>query len=581
MKKLVFISLLILTLIVTACGANSSDNADQQAALEQAEAGKAAAEEAAKKAAEELEALKAEISAASEKASAEANAAKAEADAAKAEADKAAAEKAAAELALAEAKTAEEKAAAEKALAEKTLADKEAQEAARIAAEKAAEKAAAEKVAAEKAAADKAAAEQAAAEKAAAEKAAAEKAAGEKKLTVWLYKTFSPTADSMVVERIQQFAKENNVEITVEIIPTEQLQQKYAAAIEAGTTPDIGLQSNTSIIPYLDKGLLLDINQAIQTIEKNNGPFIKASVDYVSKNSETYAVPLFNNPYVMHYRKDLLAKAGYTSPPKTWAEFREVAKKITETSPGVYGAGIVLGNADDGEVEQRSLSWSYGVRFNTADGKTPTISSTQQLLVMKMITDMYLVDKSIPPGSISWNNAGNNTCFLTGQCAMIFNPPTVYNASQAANADPVVKANVALAPLPAGPNGSIVNGNTIYLAAFKSTKAPETSKKLLAYMLDKSFYPKILTTVAPVYAPVLVNLKDDQLWQNPINKPALEAANSFRYNGFPGPGTTAASFVFSNHLIMKAYQRILVDKITPESALIELEKEYNKAYGVK
>jgi hypothetical protein len=32
---------------------------------------------------------------------------------------------------------------------------------------------------------------------------------------------------------------------------------------------------------------------------------------------------------------------------------------------------------------------------------------------------------------------------------------------------------------------------------------------------------------------------------------------------------------------MKAYQRILVDKITPESALIELEKEYNKAYGVK
>jgi multiple sugar transport system substrate-binding protein len=49
-------------------------------------------------------------------------------------------------------------------------------------------------------------------------------------------------------------------------------------------------------------------------------------------------VPFVMRPFGMVYNTDLFEKAGLSGPPKTWTEFVEYAKEMTDPSQNVYGA---------------------------------------------------------------------------------------------------------------------------------------------------------------------------------------------------------------------------------------------------
>lgn len=401
-----------------------------------------------------------------------------------------------------------------------------------------------------------------------------------KKLTVWAATSFSPEADAILHTRMREWGKYNNVELTLQIIAGAQFNAKYAAALEAKTLPDIGYIDYTNIGNFVDKNQLLDLSGVIQKAEQANGPFFKAGIDYVKKDNKVYGFPYANSSYVLFYRKDLFAKAGLSGPPKTWEEYKEYAKKLTDPAKGIYGAGIVLGKTNDGEQEARNMFWSYDGFFVSKDGKTPTIDNPNVLKVVNMVTEMYQVDKSIPPASISWDDAGNNKAYLSGQVAMITNPPTVWNAL--ATADPVVKDNTGVAAMPAGSAGAKSIGGTYYYGAFSSTKEPELAQKfLLDIFSDKDFYKVFHEKVAPVYAPVFVNDAQSDIWKTEVNKAALDTINSYAYQGYPGPSTAAASNVFAKYLIGEMWGKILVDKVAPEQALKQLQGRYEQIYAEK
>ena len=95
---------------------------------------------------------------------------------------------------------------------------------------------------------------------------------------------------------------------------------------------------------------------------------------------------------------------------------------------------------------------SYGGRIADDAGKTVTIKSEETRTYLTWLKDAW--DKGIfPPGNTTWDGAGDNQAYLSGQAAFIANTGSVGIAAK--NDDPELFEGSAFSPLPAGPKGTI------------------------------------------------------------------------------------------------------------------------------
>lgn len=117
----------------------------------------------------------------------------------------------------------------------------------------------------------------------------------------------------------------------------------------------------------------------------------------------------------VYYNTDMWAAAGLTDAdiPKTWDEFREVAKKLTirDESGNLIQAGFSYNGGIQGDV--LGMQYQYGQNLFTEDGKV-TLNNDAMKTVITRLKDMYVVD-----GICDYtfgNNSGDN--FGQGMIAM-------------------------------------------------------------------------------------------------------------------------------------------------------------------
>jgi len=68
--------------------------------------------------------------------------------------------------------------------------------------------------------------------------------------------------------------------------------------------------------------------------------FPARTIDAVSVDGKLCGIPYRGTIYIFHYQKDLLAAAGFSSPPSTFAEFQAAAAALTKSgAPLRYGLG--------------------------------------------------------------------------------------------------------------------------------------------------------------------------------------------------------------------------------------------------
>ena len=119
----------------------------------------------------------------------------------------------------------------------------------------------------------------------------------------------------------------------------------------------------------------------------------------------------------IYYNKDMWAAAGLTDKdiPKTWDEFREVAKKLTLTENNKM---IQAGFNYNGEFENlfQAISYQNGNTLFDESGKIATVADDDQVKVVQMLLDFYDKDK------IGDKDFGTDSAqsFGQGQSAMVY-----------------------------------------------------------------------------------------------------------------------------------------------------------------
>jgi multiple sugar transport system substrate-binding protein len=203
-------------------------------------------------------------------------------------------------------------------------------------------------------------------------------------------------------------------------VPGPTLIQKVLQQASSKTLPDVLMLDNPDIQQIAEAGALSPLDDfGIKAEGYAPGPV--AAATYQGK---LYGLQPGANTLAIFYRKDVLAKAG-VQPPKTWAELKTAAKKLT--SGKQYGFAFNATADYEGAWQFLPPMWTNG--GDETNLKSPEVAEALQL--WKDLVDDGSVSKSV----VNWKQSDVNDQFIAGKAAMMLNGPWQIPSLQKAKID--------------------------------------------------------------------------------------------------------------------------------------------------
>lgn len=147
-----------------------------------------------------------------------------------------------------------------------------------------------------------------------------------------------------VIQLIPKFEKENpGVTVNVQQIPWTAAQEKLITAVASDNTPDLCQLGNTWVPQFVALNSLENLDKYIsQSNEIKKENYFEGIWNTNVLDSSVFGIPWYIDTRVLFYRSDVLSRAGFNHPPKTWDELYEVSKKIKENAGGEDKYAIYL-----------------------------------------------------------------------------------------------------------------------------------------------------------------------------------------------------------------------------------------------
>ncbi len=145
---------------------------------------------------------------------------------------------------------------------------------------------------------------------------------------------------------------------------------------------------------FIKAGYLLDVTDRV-TPDMKAGMF-PAAWNGVTRNGKVYGMPWLMDVKYFMYNKDMLEKAGFTAPPKTWEEMVEQAKVIKQKGLAEYPITWSWNQKEGVVCDYTALLFGNGGAFLDASGK-PIFNNekgVQALTWMKQTIDDGLSNPS-------------------------------------------------------------------------------------------------------------------------------------------------------------------------------------------
>jgi multiple sugar transport system substrate-binding protein len=397
------------------------------------------------------------------------------------------------------------------------------------------------------------------------------------KITYWGGLIFSDAANQLLTDTINQWGEDNGVETEVVMINQNETNQKVSAAVESNTMPsalDMGLDL---ALLLTNSGQLQDLTDLYDQIGSAQGGWhdsVDGAIAAEKFGGIRPGIPFGAGGNVLFRRQDILDGIGITEPPATWEELSELAAQAQEGQTGVYGLGLALSNVGDGNL-MVSVMQSYGGRVADDEGKTCTIRSEETRTFLEWVKAAW--DAGLfPPGATTWDGAGDNTAYLSGQAVFIANTGSVSIAAQ--EDDPELYEATAYSALPAGPVMTVAPIGPNLRAIPTSTEDVDTAKALLEHLSSPEFLGEYYKVA--IYGPVLKGQDEMEAFST---TPVLGGLRDLVLNGtppaFPDVSNTAYADFNSNFMVPKMIQRIVVDGMSIDEAMDEAQQQGDAIYA--
>lgn len=231
-------------------------------------------------------------------------------------------------------------------------------------------------------------------------------ALAQKEIVVWHgYRGGEKTAFEKVVDNFNK-ANAGKIKVTTLAVPYDAFADKITAAVPRGKGPDVFIFAQDRLGGWIAAGNTvepLDFFIDAQT----KGRYLKATMDAMTYQGNTYGLPLNFKTITLIYNKKLVSK-----PPATTAELVAQAKKLT--GGGKFGLAYWY---SDFYVHAALMNGFGGGVFGP--NRKPTLNSPQNVQSLNYLVGW--IDQGFMPAEPS--TALITSLFNEGKAAMIFNGP--------------------------------------------------------------------------------------------------------------------------------------------------------------
>jgi multiple sugar transport system substrate-binding protein len=395
------------------------------------------------------------------------------------------------------------------------------------------------------------------------------------KLTYWGGLIFSDAANKLLTNTINKWGADNGVATEVVMINQNETVQKVSAAVESKTMPD-ALDLDLDLLLLLSRqGVFVPLDDLYASLGSAQGGWYKpvdTAVATVAAAGARTGIPFGVSGNMLHRRIDVLAKAGFTKPAATWAELKMQAEAVNK--PPLYGLGLALSNVGDGNT-QVGVWQSYGGRIADDTGKKVTIKSAATRTYLGWVKDAW--DKHLfPPGNTTWDGAGDNNAYLSGQAVFIANTGSVGLAAR--KDDPDLYKVTGYSSLPGGPIGVISPMDPQLRAIPKTSRDVDTAKALLEYLTNPTFLNEYYKVA--IYGPVLQAQAKLAAYTSgdPILAGLLDLVEKGTAPGYPDVYNAAFADAMNNFVVPKMIQRVVIDGWDFDRAMDESQTRTQEIY---
>lgn len=273
------------------------------------------------------------------------------------------------------------------------------------------------------------------------------------------------------------FHKANpNITVNVQTVNWTDFPNKVQTLIQNKQFPDI-LEGDTA--PQFAQSHLLYKSSDVLSNISNIMPKFLADTEY---QGTPYGIPFTTSTRVLYYNKKILAAAGISSPPQTWAQLQSDAATIKKKT-GNIGYGLPLGSE---EAQAESLMWflGNGGGYQTASGQYD-INSPQNVQTFQFLQQLVKAGDTQPsPGTTDRKDVWAQ--FAAGKIGMVGGQPALIPIIQQAGA--LKSADYATATFP-GKNGPLTTTLGVHddIVAFNTGGHQAAIKKFLDFAYQDKY----------------------------------------------------------------------------------------------
>jgi len=251
----------------------------------------------------------------------------------------------------------------------------------------------------------------------------------------------------------QDFNKANpGIEVVRDESRLADKESVYTTQSQAKAAADIAHFMHRPIPLFAERGYIMDLTPFI---EKEGGQKFLAqwdqhALEVCKYKGKIYCLTDFVNPMTLLYNTVHYKEAGLdpTTPPATWDQFVDYAKKLTRA--GRYGLGLIGGRSDSLFMRLHPFFWGAGAEYLTPDGKRSALDTPEALEGFRFYVELFTKHKVVPPGVVEQGAQDVRTQMAHEKVSMSIAVPQAPGIIQALNPNMKVREVMAAAPVPVG-----------------------------------------------------------------------------------------------------------------------------------
>jgi multiple sugar transport system substrate-binding protein len=370
---------------------------------------------------------------------------------------------------------------------------------------------------------------------------------------------------------IDDFNQQNKGEfqVTYREMPTDtgQFFDQLRTEFQAGAS-EIDVIGGDVIWPaqFAANGWILDVSDRFPESERQQ--FLEGPIQSLIYEDAIYGVPWYTDAGMLYYRQDLLEKSGFSEPPKTWDELKEMALKTAQDQNTKYGFVFQGAEYEGGVCNGCEFIWTHGGNVLDPNNASKVVIESPEA-VAGLQTEYSMVADGVAPKAVStYKETETDPTFLNGDAVFARNWPYMYALAGTEDYPKVKPEQIGVAALPIGEGGrvaSALGGWNMLINA--NSQRQEEAWTFVQWITGEG--PQKKRALQATLLPTRKSLYEDQeiLDQVPVIRLGAEALQ----NSEPRP----VSPYYSDMSLQMAEQfnQTLKGTVSPEQAVRTLQQE--------